>query len=113
MGGPPTSHLSERRDAAAPARLSQAPCGRPRRTSGAYGDGHRRTGHFAGRNISMTIDDAPTVPDLSGHFGPFGGRFAPEALIAALDDLTAEFTAAQRDPEFQAELGHLLTTYAG
>jgi tryptophan synthase beta chain len=61
----------------------------------------------------MTIDDAVTVPDLTGHFGPFGGRFAPEALIAALDELTAEFAAAQRDPAFQAELEHLLTTYAG
>ena len=61
----------------------------------------------------MTIDDARTVPDLSGHFGRFGGRFAPEALMAALDELTAEFTAAQRDPAFQAELGHLLSTYAG
>ena len=61
----------------------------------------------------MTIDDARTMPDLSGHFGPFGGRFAPEALIAALDELAAEFAAAQRDPAFQAELGHLLTTYAG
>ncbi|HEU5159651.1 MAG TPA: tryptophan synthase subunit beta [Streptosporangiaceae bacterium] len=61
----------------------------------------------------MTIDDAATVPDLSGHFGPFGGRFAPEALIAALDELTAEFASAQQDPAFQAELEHLLTTYAG
>jgi tryptophan synthase beta chain len=61
----------------------------------------------------MTIDDAPTVPDLSGHFGRFGGRFAPEALIAALDELTVEFAAAQRDPEFRAELDRLLTTYAG
>jgi len=61
----------------------------------------------------MTIDDAVTVPDRTGHFGPFGGRFAPEALIAALDELTAEFTAAERDPAFQAELEHLLTTYAG
>src|SRR4051812_31649175 len=61
----------------------------------------------------MTIDDAATVPDLTGHFGPFGGRFAPEALIAALDELAAEFAAAQRDPRFQAELEHLATTYAG
>src|SRR5918999_2370330 len=61
----------------------------------------------------MTIDDAVTMPDPTGHFGLFGGRFAPEALIAALDELTAEFAAAQRDPAFQAELEHLLTTYAG
>jgi tryptophan synthase beta chain len=61
----------------------------------------------------MTIDDAVTVPDPTGHFGPFGGRFAPEALITALDELTAEFAAAQQDPAFRAELEHLLTTYAG
>ncbi|HEX6472415.1 MAG TPA: tryptophan synthase subunit beta [Streptosporangiaceae bacterium] len=61
----------------------------------------------------MTIDDARTMPDLGGHFGPFGGRFAPEALTAALDELAAEFAAAQRDPAFRAELEHLLSTYAG
>jgi tryptophan synthase beta chain len=61
----------------------------------------------------MTTEATRTVPDPTGHFGRFGGRFAPEALIAALDELAAEFAAAQRDPDFQAELGHLLTTYAG
>jgi tryptophan synthase beta chain len=61
----------------------------------------------------MTIDAMRTVPDLTGHFGRFGGRFAPEALMAALDDLTAEFDAAVQDPAFQAELKYLQTTYAG
>jgi tryptophan synthase beta chain len=61
----------------------------------------------------MTIDATRTVPDLTGHFGRFGGRFAPEALMAALDDLTAEFGTAMQDPAFQAELKHLQTTYAG
>ena len=54
-----------------------------------------------------------TVPDLSGHFGPYGGRFVPEALIAALDDLTDAFHAAQADPDFAAELSRLLRDYAG
>ena len=54
-----------------------------------------------------------TVPDLSGHFGPYGGRFVPEALIAALDDLTDAFYAAQADPDFAAELNRLLRDYAG
>ncbi|GAA3976934.1 tryptophan synthase subunit beta [Actinomadura viridis] len=54
-----------------------------------------------------------TVPDPSGHFGPFGGRFAPEALMAALDELTREFEAARRDPAFTAELDGLLRDYAG
>ncbi|CAA9336022.1 MAG: Tryptophan synthase beta chain, partial [uncultured Frankineae bacterium] len=52
-------------------------------------------------------------PDASGHFGPYGGRFVPEALVAALDELTAAHTAARTDPVFLAELDRLLTTYAG
>ena len=35
----------------------------------------------------MTANDVVTVPDLRGHFGKFGGRFVPEALMAALDEL--------------------------
>jgi tryptophan synthase beta chain len=54
-----------------------------------------------------------TVPDLSGHFGPYGGRFVPEALVAALDELTASFDAAQRDPDFTAELARLHRDYTG
>lgn len=52
-------------------------------------------------------------PDERGHFGPYGGRFMPEALIAAQDELAAEYEKAQRDPEFVAELDHLLREYAG
>ena len=52
-------------------------------------------------------------PDAAGHFGPYGGRFVPEALVAALDELTEAFASAQADPEFRAGLDHLLTTYAG
>ncbi len=55
----------------------------------------------------------PTMPDEGGHFGPYGGRFVPEALIAALDELTAAHEASSRDPEFLAELDGLLTSYAG
>jgi tryptophan synthase beta chain len=64
----------------------------------------------------MTIDAArraSTVPSGSGHFGRYGGRFAPEALMAALDELTAEYTTAKDDPEFRAELNGLLAGYAG
>ena len=53
------------------------------------------------------------MPDATGHFGPYGGRFAPEALIPALDQLAAAYHEAQSDPQFQAELDHLLRTYAG
>ncbi len=53
------------------------------------------------------------MPDPSGHFGRYGGRFAPEALMAALDELTSEYLAAKDDPRFQADLGQLLHGYAG
>ena len=53
------------------------------------------------------------VPDTAGHFGAYGGRFAPEALMAALAELTSEYLAARTDPAFQAELDALLTGYAG
>jgi tryptophan synthase beta chain len=49
----------------------------------------------------------------AGHFGQFGGRYVPEALIGALDDLEAAHNAAQKDPEFLAELAHLHKTYSG
>jgi tryptophan synthase beta chain len=52
--------------------------------------------------------------DVTGpYFGRFGGRFVPEALVAALDELEAAFTAAVVDPAFVAELDHLHRTYSG
>lgn len=48
-----------------------------------------------------------------GHFGPYGGRFVPEALIAALEELDAAHQAAAADPDFQNELAHLHRTYTG
>ncbi|HEY7222764.1 MAG TPA: tryptophan synthase subunit beta [Micromonosporaceae bacterium] len=53
------------------------------------------------------------LPDPSGHFGRFGGRFVPEALIAALDELDAAFTKARGDASFRAELDRLNRDYAG
>jgi tryptophan synthase beta chain len=52
-------------------------------------------------------------PDARGHFGPYGGRFLPEALIAAMDELSAEYDKARVDPEFVDELNRLLKDYAG
>ena len=51
--------------------------------------------------------------NILGHFGPYGGRFVPEALIAALDELSAAHFSAQSDPNFQAELLELHKTYSG
>ncbi|MEU4691260.1 tryptophan synthase subunit beta [Actinoplanes sp. NPDC023714] len=56
---------------------------------------------------------APSLPDLAGHFGRFGGRFVPEALIKALDELDAAYRSAKADPEFQARFQDLLLNYAG
>ncbi|HEX8134216.1 MAG TPA: pyridoxal-phosphate dependent enzyme, partial [Actinomycetes bacterium] len=52
-------------------------------------------------------------PDALGHFGPWGGRFVPEVLMAALDQLTAAFEEAVADPAFLAELDDLRRDYAG
>ncbi|MDQ3402760.1 MAG: tryptophan synthase subunit beta [Actinomycetota bacterium] len=55
----------------------------------------------------------PHDPDERGHFGPYGGRFMPEALIGALDELSAEYDKARLDPEFTDEFARLLRDYAG
>ena len=61
--------------------------------------------------------DIAPVPDISGHFSArgiaYGGRFAPEALMAALDELTGAYRQARNDLAFRAELDGLLTGYAG
>jgi tryptophan synthase beta chain len=54
-----------------------------------------------------------SVPDATGHFGPYGGRFVPEALVAAIDELTIVFHETQADPVFRAELARLLRDYTG
>ncbi|GAB3984457.1 tryptophan synthase subunit beta [Plantactinospora veratri] len=55
---------------------------------------------------------APTLPDLAGHFGPYGGRFVPEALVAALDELDTAYREALADETFNAEFTRLLREYA-
>jgi tryptophan synthase beta chain len=52
-------------------------------------------------------------PDSKGHFGPYGGRFVPEVLMAPLEELERAYHEARLDPEFQAELDDLLANYAG
>lgn len=53
------------------------------------------------------------VPDAAGRFGAFGGRYVPETLTKALDQLAAEYAKAKADPKFQAELDYLLKNYVG
>jgi tryptophan synthase beta chain len=52
-------------------------------------------------------------PDTRGHFGPYGGRYVPEVLMAPLEQLEQAYLEARLDPAFQAELKDLLTNYAG
>jgi len=54
-----------------------------------------------------------TVPDTSGRFGPYGGRYVPETLMAALEQLTRAYLEAREDTEFQDELDYLLKQYVG
>ena len=52
-------------------------------------------------------------PDATGHFGPYGGRFVPETLIHALDQLAAEYDRARADQAFERELARALAEFAG
>jgi tryptophan synthase beta chain len=52
-------------------------------------------------------------PDSGGHFGKYGGIYVPETLMTALEELTAAYTAAKDDPQFQQELRHHLKEFAG
>jgi len=54
-----------------------------------------------------------TIPDARGRFGDYGGRFVPETLIPALDELEAAWRAARGDEVFQRELDELLRRFAG
>jgi tryptophan synthase beta chain len=59
------------------------------------------------------VNTFTTVPDERGRFGPYGGRFVPETLMTALEELEASYRAAQGDTLFQQELASLLKHYAG
>ena len=52
-------------------------------------------------------------PDAGGHFGPYGGRYVPEVLMAPLEELETAYLEARGDPGFQAQLNDLLRNYAG
>ena len=63
---------------------------------------------------SSTVTSASAqVPDAAGRFGAFGGRYVPETLTRALDELTVAYDAALSDPAFKAELDGLYRNYVG
>lgn len=56
---------------------------------------------------------AKLQPDHLGHWGPYGGRFVPETLMAPLEELTEAYSKARADQSFQNELAKLLKSFAG
>jgi tryptophan synthase beta chain len=67
----------------------------------------------SGNRGSDQFAPTPHDPDERGHFGPWGGRYMPEALIAAVDELAVFYEKARIDPDFLAEFARLLKDYAG
>jgi tryptophan synthase beta chain len=67
-----------------------------------------RRGKLMSANATM---DLPTA--VAGRFGAYGGRYVPETLMAALEELEQAYALAQKDPGFQAELDELLHNYCG
>jgi tryptophan synthase beta chain len=64
-------------------------------------------------NYPMSAVADLNMPDISGHFGPFGGRYVPETLMHPLQELEAEYFRSQHDPEFQTELSYYLREFCG
>ncbi len=60
-----------------------------------------------------TLVDLCAMPDVRGHYGPYGGRFVAETLMAPLEELNAAYTRYRHDPAFQAELDADLAHYVG
>jgi tryptophan synthase beta chain len=59
------------------------------------------------------MNPADLVPDAFGHFGRYGGRFVPETLVSALEELEVEYQKARTDREFRKEFSNLLANYCG
>eukprot|EP00238_Polyblepharides_amylifera_P014865 CAMPEP_0196576554 /NCGR_PEP_ID=MMETSP1081-20130531/5769_1 /TAXON_ID=36882 /ORGANISM="Pyramimonas amylifera, Strain CCMP720" /LENGTH=457 /DNA_ID=CAMNT_0041895181 /DNA_START=108 /DNA_END=1484 /DNA_ORIENTATION=+ len=66
-------------------------------------------------NVENVVSDFKTMerPDQFGRFGRFGGRYVPETLIYALDELTVAYKQAKEDPAYQAQLKGILKDYVG
>ena len=61
----------------------------------------------------MSLETESLRAQAGPYFGDFGGRFVPESLVAALDELSAEYALAKADPAFAAELAELHRSYTG
>src|SRR3712207_9550778 len=61
----------------------------------------------------MSSSETFALPDARGRFGDYGGRFVPETLMPALEELTEKYLQAREEPQFQAELQYYLREYVG
>ena len=64
-------------------------------------------------NDTYIETNVTNVPDERGYYGDYGGRFVPETIIPALDELEEAYDEAMADPEFHKELAYLQKTYTG
>jgi tryptophan synthase beta chain len=64
-------------------------------------------------SAAVPVSPSPVVPDAAGHFGPYGGVFIPETLVAAVEELAAEYERAKNDPAFQEEFDYYLREFVG
>ena len=62
---------------------------------------------------NLYLPALPPAPEAAGRFGPYGGRYVPETLMHALDELTVEYEKAVADPTFHEELDELYRNYVG
>ncbi len=80
----------------------------------AYTPMQGQVGHGMSKNLAASDRTIPTdLPDSQGRFGPYGGRYVPETLTEALDELTRQYDQACHDAPFQQELQELLHHYVG
>ncbi|WP_127555493.1 tryptophan synthase subunit beta [Saccharospirillum alexandrii] len=63
--------------------------------------------------MTTITEDYHAHPDATGHFGPYGGRFASETLMDALDELSAMYTKLKDDPDFRQQFDKDLAQYVG
>lgn len=61
----------------------------------------------------MAFPSIAQLPDASGHYGPYGGKFVPETLMQPLDELEQAYLEARQNPAFQTELNWLYANYSG
>jgi tryptophan synthase beta chain len=73
----------------------------------------RQTAARQGRGTHVSFPPQSVTANEPGRFGAYGGRYVPETLMAALEELEREYEKAKRDRKFQARLNELLRTYAG